>query len=259
MSRQVGFTLIELIMVVVILSIVSVLGGRFIVSTMTAYVEVEQRTTLLNYSHQAVEKMTRVLRTALPYSLRLTNNNQCLEFLPIISAGHYRNPVPDASNNAAASGAGRPLITAPYRLADSHTPLYMVIGAASADELYGAMTASLALVKSQTPTTVTLAAEKRWQRNSIAHRFFLVGSAQAFCLLNNELRFYQQQLLARDSVDIDADYILLAHNGRTTGDALFSISQANADRNVRIVVDIAFVQGNQRIDFNQEVVLRNVP
>ena len=68
-----GFTLIEVIVVIVVLSLLAVLGGRFVVESTTSYQSTQMRSRLVNTSRQAMERMSRQLRASLPYSVRLTN------------------------------------------------------------------------------------------------------------------------------------------------------------------------------------------
>lgn len=98
-----GFTLIEMIAVIVILSIVATIGTGFVVRTTEAYQRTQTRALLFNTSRQALERMTRQLRISLPYSVRLTNNGTCIEFMPIAAGGNYFDPVPDQQNLAPAT------------------------------------------------------------------------------------------------------------------------------------------------------------
>src|SRR6187431_2626926 len=93
-----GFTLIELITVIVILSILASIGTGFVVKASESYQRTQTRALLVNTARQALERMTRQLRIALPYSVRITNNGNCAEFMPIAAGGHYFDPVPDAEN-----------------------------------------------------------------------------------------------------------------------------------------------------------------
>src|SRR6188768_3006752 len=92
---QSGFTLIELITVIVILSILASIGTGFVVSATESYQRTQTRALLVNTARQALERMTRQLRIALPYSVRITNNGSCIEFMPIAAGGNYLEPVAD--------------------------------------------------------------------------------------------------------------------------------------------------------------------
>src|SRR5688572_29003240 len=97
-KKGAGFTLVELIAVIVILSIVASIGTGFVVKTTEAYQRTQSRALLVNTSRQAIERMTRQLRVALPYSIRILNGGACTEFMPISAGGNYFSPVPDTVN-----------------------------------------------------------------------------------------------------------------------------------------------------------------
>ena len=62
MASQVGFTLIELITVIVILSILATIGANFVVQATESYQRTQTRALLVNTARQAMERMTRQLR-----------------------------------------------------------------------------------------------------------------------------------------------------------------------------------------------------
>ncbi|MGV8836047.1 PulJ/GspJ family protein, partial [Cellvibrio sp.] len=130
-----GFTLIELIRVIVVLSILGTIGSGFVVRTTESYQRTQTRALLVNTSRQALERMTRQLRIALPYSVRVTNGGNCLEFMPIAAGGNYFDPVPD-NENLAALRTNIPASPVPVP-ADFGTPVFVTIGAMSATEIYG--------------------------------------------------------------------------------------------------------------------------
>jgi MSHA biogenesis protein MshO len=97
-NRQRGFTLLEMVMVIVILGIVGAMVAVFMRSPINAYFDTARRAALSDVADTAVRRMARDLRKALPNSLR-TPNNQCVEFIPTRTGGRYR-----AMTNS--SGAG---------------------------------------------------------------------------------------------------------------------------------------------------------
>jgi len=94
---QHGFTLIELIMVIVILGIVGAMVAVFMRKPIDAYFDTARRAALSDAADTVVRRMSRDVRKALPNSLRQANN-QCIEFIPTKTGGRYRADV-DASGN----------------------------------------------------------------------------------------------------------------------------------------------------------------
>lgn len=85
MQRHVrGFTLIELITVIVIFAVVGIGIASFVRGSMQIYLDVNTREALLTESRFAVERMARELRGAVPNSVRITGNasQHCIEFVP---------------------------------------------------------------------------------------------------------------------------------------------------------------------------------
>lgn len=94
-TRQNGFTLIELIMVIVILGVISGMVAVFMKGPIDAYFAGGRRAALTDVADTTVRRMARDIRTALPNSLR-TPSTSCVEFIPTKTGGRYR-----ADNTAA--------------------------------------------------------------------------------------------------------------------------------------------------------------
>jgi MSHA biogenesis protein MshO len=94
-STQRGFTLVELILVIVIMGVVGAMVSVFMKSPIDAYVDSARRAALTDLADTTVRRMARDIRKALPNSLRQSiapavPNNQCVEFIPTKSGGRYR-------------------------------------------------------------------------------------------------------------------------------------------------------------------------
>lgn len=252
-ATQRGFSLIELITVVVILSIVAVIGTNFIISSTENYQTTQTRALLVNTGRAALERMTRQLRLALPHSVRVTNDGNCVQFLPIAGGGTYLNAVPDQNNGAPASGS----ISTSIHQVEFGFAEYLSIGALTSNELYGADPASLETVTAQNSTQVSFAG-KVWARNSLGRRFYLLDSPQAFCLFGDELRFYEELDITSNNVNAGNNYDLLSRNAQAAGNP-FELSSGSEDRNVNVTLRIGFSEGGESMNFDQKVFIRNVP
>ena len=85
-----GFTLVELVVVIVIVGILVAVGGQLIVAPVTGYMDLARRTRLVDQADLALRRMQRDIRTALPNSIRIAGSGTALEFINTIEGGRYR-------------------------------------------------------------------------------------------------------------------------------------------------------------------------
>lgn len=102
-THQRGFTLVELIMVIILMGIIGSMVAVFMKSPIDAYFDTARRAALSDVADTAVRRMARDIRKALPNSLRQSispnpANNQCIEFIPTRTGGRYRAVVNSAGN-----------------------------------------------------------------------------------------------------------------------------------------------------------------
>ncbi len=265
-GRTRGFTLVELITVIVVLGVLAALGSSFVVSAIDSYFHTQERSRLVNRGRQALEQMVRQLRDAAPNSVRVSASGNCIEFLPTIVGGYYQNLVPDQSNGAPPVAT---IKTSPLTLT-SVTPRYVLIAPLSAGEIYSSAPASLALYgnlnTAVVPNNLTLTSSKRWQRNSVANRIYLADYPRQFCVTNNELRLYKNytgggfpssSALAATPPNTGS---LMSQRVDSSSVTPFAVSAATQTRNT--LIDITLAVGNARgeqVVLRQQVMVRNVP
>lgn len=85
-----GFTLLEMIVVIVILGILSSVLFVVLQGPVRALVDVQRRTSLVDIAETALQRMTREIRLALPNSIVITGSTQ-LEMLRTLDGARYRN------------------------------------------------------------------------------------------------------------------------------------------------------------------------
>lgn len=255
-AGQRGFTLVELVAVMVILSIIAAIGVGFVVRATESYQSTQTRALLVNTARQSIERMTRQLRGALPHSVRTTNAGQCLQFMPIAAGGNYFNAVPDRQNE---QGASSTILASPVAV-DFGTARHVAIGAMSAAEIYGASPVSLAGYVNYVTGSLQLSAPKQWQRNSINKRFYLLDNAQAFCLVGNELRFYSGIEPQEDGVNLSSGFDILARGVAVVdGTDPFVLASGAENRNALVTITLDYSKGGETINYTQRVFIRNVP
>lgn len=91
--RIAGYTLIELVIVIVVTGILVAGASVFIVRAVQGYGDLGRRTALVEAADSALQRMARDIRLALPNSVRVTDSGAgtsfALEFLPILDAAKY--------------------------------------------------------------------------------------------------------------------------------------------------------------------------
>ena len=101
MKRQSGFTLVELIVVIVLTGIIGGVLAMQLLPAIRAYLAVGERASLTHQADTALRRIVGDVRRAVPNSLRL-GSSQCLELVPSSDGGRFRNEQ-DYSNDAPAA------------------------------------------------------------------------------------------------------------------------------------------------------------
>lgn len=96
---QHGFTLVELIMVLVVTTLIGGTIAVFLKPAIEAYSDTRVRGELSDQADTALRRMVRDIRQAVPNSIRAPASN-CFELVPAITGGRYRMG-PDAGGTAA--------------------------------------------------------------------------------------------------------------------------------------------------------------
>lgn len=256
-----GFTLIEVVFVVVILGIVASIGSHFMVSAVEGYRVTQTRVQLANRGRVALEQMARQLRLAVPNSVRVSDTGNCVEFMPVVAASHYRSQLPDAENALPDTSS----IKAAAFSVGFGTPAHAVVAPFYGSELYTSASpsarAALGALGESPITEVPLANSHRFIRNSISHRVFLAADPLRFCLSGGQLlTFFDYGVIGGALPDSDpggrsavmADQVSAASRA-------FTLFPGSEVRNAAVTIDIRFGNNGEQLSLTQEVFVRNVP
>jgi len=98
-----GFTLAEVVIVIVILGIISAVAAVFIRGPVDAYFDVSRRAQLSDIADTALRRIARDLRRAVPNSVRVSGpcngTGACyIEYVPVAAGGRYRAELDDTGS-----------------------------------------------------------------------------------------------------------------------------------------------------------------
>ncbi|MGI2048533.1 PilW family protein [Shewanella oncorhynchi] len=179
-----GFTLVEMVTVILILGILVVGVSSFIIFGTRIFVESSSVDQVLSQSRFAVERVTRELRSALPNSVRVNTDSltyQCIEFVPIEASTTYLTmPITPAS--AASTGIVILDNTVSAIRVNQFAWIYPLIDA----DVYSSARQKRAQIKTPPLTlanqvTLTFTAPTRFAEASPRQRIYFGSSPVSYC------------------------------------------------------------------------------
>lgn len=266
MSKQQGFTLIELIMAIVLLGIVATVTTSFITSTTRGTFSAAERQQVANTNHIINVQLTRALRSALPHSIRVTADKQCVEYIPVLGASRYTEL---RLNQAISSFKAFPLSNA--------ISAYVAIYPLKSSNLYnlsatGAITSSSVVINNTADAngeiTVSIPSHT-FSVGSPTRRFYLVGQPRAVCQDGGFLYTYKNYGFITNIANLKSTLPSTEATGRSVLAAPMDVAAPiqfeylapSLKRNGLVRFDygltLNFDQAAPR--YGQEVFLRNVP
>jgi MSHA biogenesis protein MshO len=267
-----GFTLIELITVVVVLAVVSVGIAGFIRTGTQIYADVTERDQLLSQSRFVVERLNRELRAALPNSLRVSGNSavQCLEFVPIRwSTFYFDVPVAPESAGDEITVVATSTTTDNYSYTNGDQVVVYPVSSAAVYATNSGYRYPLASAPQADPsdakkTILTLNSASLFATDSPSSRLYIVGQPVSYCATASRITRHQNygfnalQTTAVGSGVLMAEQLVNNLSG-TTQEQPFRVNEATLSRNASVVVLLNFELNEEIVVFNNEVHLPNVP
>jgi MSHA biogenesis protein MshO len=258
-SDQSGFTLIELVIVILLMSIVSLAGVEVIRQSSEAYLKMSNRQVIGNAARLSVERLSRELRAALPGSVR-TNTN-CLEYIPIRVAGRYFTlPVET-------SGTTMQIVPVAAEL-QSETGSIAVypVGASPYDTSTNVLspTATIGAPGSGNVSEISWTGSHGFPFRSPTSRFYMVSDPVSYCVDGDNLLRYSNYGLNSAQPTIGdlptslPDRALLV-TGVKGSVSPFQVADPGLSRNAMVEFNLSFSSDGEFIQISHEAQLRNVP
>jgi MSHA biogenesis protein MshO len=258
--RHSGFTLVELIFVLVILGLVASMGSGFVVSALDTYKASSTRHQLLQRGRLVIEQMSRELRMALPNSLRTSASGNCIEFMPVVAASQARSVVPDIANNRPVASS---IAVALFDLTSNGD--HVVIAPLTSADVYTASNpaarTSLGSLSPGTHTSIPLGGNHRFTRNSASRRVYIGADPVRFCLVGGGLLRYSNYGFSTSALtdsNPGGDSAIMSHAVSTSSQA-FTLSAGSEDRNTSAHIQLDFTRDTLTLALQHQVLVRNVP
>jgi MSHA biogenesis protein MshO len=259
-KKQAGFTLIELVTVIVILGVLSIGLSSFLKFGAQIFIEATDRNQILSSARFAIERINRELRGAVPNSARILFNG-CLEFTPIAQSFVYIDipvtPEPDAN-------VVKLVPTDTSFTAEEDDNYSVVVYPLNSDDVYQTINSKVFPLKSGnfngsgSPHTLTFFNDISFAEDSTTQRLFISKKAVMYCHENNNelVRYDIDGHNSDGSISGQSTGVLMAEDLIT---ATFKAGTGSRQRNGTIELGFEFSRNNETIHFNNEVQVPNVP
>ena len=270
--RQQGFSLVELIIVIVLIGIVSISTMQFIKFGAEIYASGTERDEVVSQARFALVRLGKELRQATPNSLRLVSGNvtgrayQCLEFAPFKASSIYVNNVPTD-----VSASGDLIVVAFNNETKAEEDDRVAIYPQSAADIFDVNQNKVRALASD-PSEEEANKTQRWSfdngfaDSSPTQRLFVLNdSPVSFCIEGDSLYYYSGYNYNINQPTPSILHVLDGSAGQLLAkyiaySSVFNVNQASLTRNaiVNIRLEMGFNSAETLI-FNHEVHIPNVP
>ncbi|WP_144392395.1 prepilin-type N-terminal cleavage/methylation domain-containing protein [Pleionea sediminis] len=261
-----GFSLIELVIVIVLLSVVTLTVTTIFTDTTENYLQSEERLSMASSSRLAVERISREIREAMPNSVRVSSNNLCVEFVPILAATQYETlptSTADTSLRIIEADASTELSGL------STSSLFVMVIPLNSSEVYDTSSGHVATVSAFSKlgsniTEVTISSTQ-FLRESPQRRIFFVSEPVSFCVDGSNLNRYESYGFslsqpfpsAMGAANLIINKVLSSNNGNPV--SVFTYSSGALNRSGILLMNLLFQGRNEVIQLDHEVHIRNFP
>lgn len=282
--QQTGFTLLELVLVIMILGILGVGISSFMRTSVLQYTGFVERTQLINESSFIVQRVNRELMHAVPNSIRIKGDNSvhCLEFVPNKWATIYTDiPLQPSVTNIVN------VVTMHDINGNTFNPTenidFAIVYPLDSADVYdatrnkrqqitgctddGANTSCSTL--DDTDNIVQLEVADSFAASSPASRLYIAEKSVSYCVRDNNMYRHESGISATQTAFTTGGVMIAQNvvntlstdpvNQTATSDDPFRWYDATYRRNAYSRILLAFGKNEQTISFVQEVHIPNVP
>ncbi|MDF1761918.1 MAG: prepilin-type N-terminal cleavage/methylation domain-containing protein [Oleibacter sp.] len=260
-----GFTLVELVMTIALTGIVGTVSIMFIKNTGEGLISSSGRQQLSSSAKVMSEQISRLLRNAMPGSIRVTTDGQCIEFMSILIASEYTqlNTNEDIISFDAVGHSGSADIT-------GYASIYPI----STVNIYslanpGSTSDSLATFPSGSgEIQVDLVSDHNYPQDSPQRRFYISEAPRTLCQQGSFIYLYHNYGFISDIANLKTSLPSTIATGRDvlatnlqSNTLNFSYGTADLSRNgiVNFSYTLLHPKTSESLNISQQVRIINVP
>lgn len=290
-----GFTLVELVVVIVVSAVLALAVGQYISLPIESYAALSRRGELVDIASTALHRMTHDLRAALPNSIRVGCSvgvqYQCVEFLNVFDGGRYRAAPPgdilsfNPANADMQFEVTGPLLSAGTIITGSGASdcrdgvasclaIYNT-GLAGTNAYNGDNLATVTALDAGPPIRISFhnggfsGGQTAFPAASPGQRFYMIDTPVSYVcdLSQNTIRRYRGYTITADHTDVDSHTELLALSNPAEHALLVSqVSACNFDyvpgsptRNGLITITLTLNEAGEAVTLVQQTHVSNLP
>jgi len=260
MRRSAGFTLVELVMVIVLLAIIATISVQFVTLSTQGALDVGSRQQRALQGVVVNEQISRELRQAYPISVRTAGS--CVEWLPVLSATTYikRTSGPDFNEIEVVPFGGTPSFS-------NARALIYGYGSPAVGDLYdtsepGPVSPLITSIDNNvSPAVINLSDGHKFNQSSPERRLFVIGSPISLCQSGRFLYRYSDYGVdsSQPTPPTGGTREVLAANLAGTVDFSFIPPTLQRGALVSFTFTLEDPRSGETTTVSQEVQIRNVP
>lgn len=275
-KKNAGFTLMELIVVMLISGIIAFMVVNIISTPMEGFSDQKRRAKLVDMAELSLHRIARDIRNALPNSIRISADAQTIEMLHTIAGGRYQKqafstsqPISQIKLYKALSNAAEiqvaPGVATNTQCARSGLPDCLVIynlgnGISGSDAYYGGNISALKSIDLSAPDYPVSFVSHQFNLDSPQQRFFIINKAIAYTcnpltgelLVNEAYNFIDND---NDPPAFSSGFLLASQ----TAQCHFTYQPGTLTRPALVTLEIGLSEEHETISLLHQVLIGNQP
>lgn len=250
-----GFTLVELVVVIVLLGITAVTLTTLITGSVRGYLDTANRQDSAASARVALDRIGRELREAMPQSVRVSSDNKCIQFLPVVTSFTY--------TTLNSGDTSVQVVEPPGGYSPPPGNFFAAVYPLNAGELYSSQAMKSVAFNNVTSglRTLTLgsAFTTPYPRNGAGQRLYIVSLPVNYCFTGATLVRAVDNALSPTQTSAGAltnAFVLADHMDDTASS--FGNTGSTWQSNSLVKIVLAISRNNETLSLDHEVWIRNV-